>query len=330
MHLRRRAFTLLELPVCVGVAAALIVVFLAAHEPYRRLASLQESFNNLREMGAAYASYANENQDRIASFSWVRGVQTPSTFPDLRGPFPTDLDAQSAQFTDIMRRRGPAVAANSPRTLNFVPHARYNHMPLIDFLGVAAPWWPAISPEDANLRRWANNPTGFLQNQTPPQPTVTGPDAVRWVFSSSYTTTVSAFSPDSGNSTTAVGPGASYGTFFIGSSTVWGGRRLDEVALPAQKIQLFDEAQRHFGSRIALFAYPEARVPVLAFDGGTSLRVSRDNDRGFNPQSPTSPGVVIQSYTPQNWQPPVLDNITQVTPGMQWTRDGLRGRDFDR
>jgi type II secretory pathway pseudopilin PulG len=328
---RRRGLTIIELIVAVAVCALLGAVFLAAHEPQRRLASLHESFNNLREMGAAYASYAHENQDRISTFTWAGGVVNPSTFPDLSLPWSNDVQASAAQLADIARRRGPEWARNFPPLLTFIPQFRYHHMPLLDFLGLEGPWWAGVSPEDNVRVRWLRDPEAFLAGQAPPQPSGVGGNGYgRWLFSSSYVLTYAAFSPDSGQ--TSVQPGGQYPLTVTPATAVgvYGRRVQAEVRSPAQKILLFDEAQRHFGERVALFGYAEARIPVLAFDGATSVRVSRDNDRGWNPGLPGSPSPVTVTYSPEAWQPQRIDGQSTINPGMQWTRDGLRGRDFDR
>jgi hypothetical protein len=325
-----RGFALVEAiaaVVIVVVALALLSVMLPRQ---RQVGSLSESIANLKQFGELTGQYGADNQEQYWTFSWRAGVITPSQYPDLRGPFGSATDAAGAQAIDIIRRLGNRTMQEVPRPANWIPHLLYSHLVLADYAGIDLPMRIAVSPEDDRRLCWSNNPVDFDQNRCQPQPTPTA-DNRRWPYSMSYELGVAFFSPDSGES--AIQQSTGHNLYIIpGSPTAaYGGRRQSEVTYPSHKAMMWDQHQRHFGTRQPYFMYPEAKYPILFADGAVWLRSGDEANRGWNPANPTNPNTFSStSYQPQNWEPPLPPGASPTMMCRErFTRKGLGGRDFD-
>jgi prepilin-type N-terminal cleavage/methylation domain-containing protein len=328
-HTFSRAFTLLELLIAIACIGLMLAILLPMQQRHRQTASLNESLDNLKQFGSLTTQYAEDNQERFATFTWRRGVPNGSQFPDLNMPFGTAIDAAAAQATDIIRRLGNRSVAETPRPANWLPHVLYTHLVLADYAKVELPWRAAVSPEDRSRICWSHNIADFTTNRCQPQPDGTEPINFRWPYSTSYETGPAFYSVDSGpNSIVNSGSHSAYVVF--DASFPEQGRRTSEVAFPAQKAARWDSHQRHFGQRQPFFMADEARVPVLTVDASVRVRSGNETNRGWNPTTPTSPAFFTVPYQPAPWEPAAPPGAGSSYAGRQrFTASGLRGRDFD-
>jgi prepilin-type N-terminal cleavage/methylation domain-containing protein len=348
-HVQRRlGFTLIELLVVIAIIALLIGILLPAMGEAKRSSRLTKCLAKYQQIGVGMHTYAVSYQDKIVSFSWTRTVYGSSQFADLQGPFGNDLAASSAQAIDIIRRRVPLTAADMPPQAAWIPQILYNHLALVEDQDwkVATP--NVICPEDVARNRWSRSWQAYSSGAANPRPTV---NWQRWFASASYNFVPASMSPDSGPG--VITNAGAHNTYTpITNPNVIGKRKLMEVESPAAKVAVFDNEARHFGKRSWHSTYPEAKQPLLFFDGhartysnGTPIltgatfisgpqRKGSPMNPGWDPRFPNTSNFFTYNYTtPQVWEAP-LRNGTRVgsDPVMgyfRYTRGGLKGVDVE-
>jgi len=248
------------------------------------MGSQSESLGNLKQFAAITTSYAADYQDRFWAFSWTRQNLGPSQYPDLLSGITDGVSAQSAQFTDLVRRRGgqPSLA----RIPNFYPAVRYSHLALADYLNTNLFLPFAVSPGDQNLRRWHENPAAYVAGQFSPSPGNTTA-----MFGTSYELSPAFFSDARVTATTgAIVQGAGHSVYAMAwMDPITGVRRVSEVLYPASKVHLNDNAQNQGNRAPAYWMFPDSRAPVLMVDGSGAVRTTGSANPGWNPEAPTSP-----------------------------------------
>jgi hypothetical protein len=291
--------------VVLGVLAALLLV---ATGESRRRAGLAASEENLGRLGGVTASYAGDNADLYWGFSWKAGDKL-SQWGDLNNA-PGDNEAHANQAVDIIRRRADV---NFPRQFGWIADVFYSYLVLADYLDEPLPMTYAASPADGQLRGWQ------VDKQTAPN--------VRLPYSSSYELPTAFY--DKSEVGMRISQSTLHNTFSIPGGVVLGARTTADVAFPSQKVHLYDRYQRQFGNRTAFFAYPEARLPLLFADGSVDVRKTGDGNRGWQPNSPTSPQPTVYTYQPQEWEAPIpKGESSQLYGYLRWTRAGIAGRDY--
>ncbi|RMH13068.1 MAG: prepilin-type N-terminal cleavage/methylation domain-containing protein, partial [Planctomycetota bacterium] len=140
---RRRVlgFTLIELLVVIAIIALLIGILLPALAKARRAGRAAVCKSNLKSHGVGMASYATDFQDKIFSYSWRAGMHVQNEYINPPAAFQDDMTAAQWQQTEILRRRTGRVSGEHRilNNLNTMPHRRFNHLVLFDYLSSQLP-----------------------------------------------------------------------------------------------------------------------------------------------------------------------------------------------
>jgi type II secretory pathway pseudopilin PulG len=335
----RRGFTLIEL----SVGSILLVLSGVAMSPIlggsRGFARDNTCKMNLKMQGQGYSAYAFTYGGQIASYSLLQGMVLESEWPELRGPFSNDGWASSAQQTDLLRRHtgrgdGPDVIENNIFT---VPQRRFNHLILLDYLGLNTPQGFTACPQDANLLASQADPLNeSLWGTIGPYNNVVQ-YAIhrvrqRYPFSTTYHTVPYAWVPEGRiGETPFVGPVESTSHLFqiINVGGIYGQRNLSEVAFPSLKVHVFEQNDFHRNAGDPFYAYDQAECNQLFFDGSVDDQRSSTAEAGWDPSNPDDPDTFYYRYTPLSTEPiPLGDPETLLPVRYRFTRGGLTGFDY--
>jgi hypothetical protein len=322
----RPAFALLDLLTLLALATIVVSLLSVMGTRSRRLGQLGESMANLKFYASGSQSYGADYADRFWSFSWRPNNVPADADPDLRASaLGSDTTAAAAQAIQILRR-----LANRPDiqiVTNWIPHILYSHLVLAEHMNAELPARFAVSPGDRERLRWANDPAGFDRGIYTPNPG-TGETAKRWPYSSSYELGPAFSGPDSGQN--AITQSNQSNTYIVPSTpNVLGTRLLSEVVHPSQKAMVWEQYSRYHAPRAAFFMYSEARCPILFVDGSVRPRLTQQGNRGWNPAQPTATFPITMTHTTMAWESGASLPTTTVQGNYRYTRQGLRGRDFD-
>ncbi|MFT5423491.1 MAG: prepilin-type N-terminal cleavage/methylation domain-containing protein [Phycisphaerales bacterium] len=324
----KKAFTLIELLVVIAIIALLIGILLPALGKARGTARNVVSQSNMRSLGASGANFASDNNDKIFSFN-------------------TNTNIGATQAIEILSRRtGRPIGGGSNQALvkldSIMPHRRYQHFVLFDYLTSQLPEQIVASPFDRNLSEWQENP---VQAQETSVPYVGGKvpaffdrssnwpsDDVRqlWPYSSTYQVVPAAWNPNNNKSrTTSWLPVSDTPHLFTNSGGSVGQQRYyKDVAFPSGKVHMFEEFDRLSKSEGIWFAFPEAKCNLLFFDSSVRNLPSREANPGWHPDQPNS--VWRQKYKALDTFPLFNGHKTRDEWFMKyrWTREGLGGLDY--
>ncbi len=324
-RIRRSAFTLIEVLVVIALIALLISILLPALGQARAAGRKAVCDSHLQQLGVAYTGYASDFQDRIASYTWGPG-QGNSQYPDLNGALGW-VEAAANQAVDIARRRTGWGPAELPPIEGRLVHRHYNHLVLNDYLSSRLPERSMACPEDRVLLNWQKNPANL-----DPMPNDSYYGRF-WAFASTYQVVPAAWTSDKreGTQNTVEQYGNDHNLFYYYNSPL-GRRKLNEVAFPSQKVLQFEFISRHSGKRALFYAYPDAVVPLLFWDGSVRTKKTGDANQGFQPNSPANVFPTQFRYDPTilGVEPPTRSGqpFDIVKGYYRWTRGGLKGVDF--
>lgn len=336
-----RAFSLIELLITLAVIAVLLAVLLPVLSRSRTLARQTKCFAVLQQVGRTAASYATDFRDSIFTFSWRPGSTADATASDadLRQALSltnSSFTAHSIQGTQLLRNLADGEAV--PLNPNWWPHKRYSHLVLQNYFGRASGAGEYICPSDRQRLSWVD--TSTFENELPGIADATRDSialARRWRYSSSYVVSAPATQQDFGPSVVVSSTHLRHANTFSGAGWL-GGRRLDEVYLPSNKVWMFDEQSRHQRQQLFFLEAP-ASQPVLFFD--TSVReLSRSASRGSgDPRSaiggvwPPTRRPINVTYSPVSQlgdAPSLPSNVipSRFDASFWYTEFGLRGSDI--
>ena len=330
----RGGFTLIELLVVIAIIAVLVGILLPAMGSARRVARMGVCSGQMQQLGRGTANYSGDTRGSMASFWWNPGVSY-SQFPDLNPAGATPF-SHSDQAVDIARRRG--VKRNQPRITDRLVDRDFTHLLLIDagYFTDRLPEPAVICPEDRATLLWSRTgPDGMLALRASGQALLESSDPFEMLmpYASSYQAVPYAWAPDqgSGTKTTVQQDPAEHRLYQIPVLPI-GGRRLDDVSFPSQKVAYFDLFDRHKYKRPIFYAYPQAAEPLAFFDGSVRVIKTSQSNPGWNPNTPNSNAPTSYLYNPGYWgpvDPPTLSGAaTDPVKGYyRWTKHGLHGVD---
>lgn len=344
MERRNKAFTLIELLVVIAIIALLIGILLPALGQARKSANNVKSQANLRSLNTGAANYAADNSDRIFSYSWRAG-QTYFLPDGRKKSAGDDQTAAAYQNQEILQRvtgrvKGQFKIQNYSERL---PHRRYSHLVLLDFLTDVQPEPIAASPFDRNLITWQENPLEYGTGSGVPYSDgipdgydddanwPTNPVRQRWPFASTYQMVPAAWNNDgiAGSATYNPVDGTPH-LFTATGNPPLGRRKFTQVQHPSGKVMMFEEFDRFSDMAGLYFAYPEAKCNLAFFDGSVRNEATSDANPGWNPSQPAV-DVWTQTYVPLDTFPLPkggLNDGTEYCQRFRWTRYGLQGIDF--
>jgi len=344
-HRRRTGYSLIELTITIAITASMTAVILPALNSMRSNMRALTSEGNLSTIGQTAAMYAQDNDDRIYSFTWRAGIPYLDLSIGIYYSSQNDFDAAARQAQNILQRATGRIHGKgkilSPSVRT--PYRRYTHLVLADYMGgnVNDPMW--ADPADDNLLKWQNDPINYLENGVPYAnglPDVFGYDESAWTsnsirqlwpFSSSYRAVPHSWQPDydiqffpSINT-----PHGFYGPY----TTEVGERRYHQVQFPSGKVHLFEEFDREqLGN--PYFAYDHAAPAKIMFDGSINTLQSGYANSSVSPRDYFYDGnkiIWVQTYVPIDTFPVPLGGLgdqTLLNMRYHWTLGGLSGFDY--
>ena len=329
----RRGFTLIELLVVIAIIALLVAILLPALGAARRAARMGVCQANMSQYGRALLTYAADFQDQIASYTWTPEIATSEGFSVAPGSNLTSVGAQAAHILQTRADRGPNSSNPIDANAQWNPLHHYAHLVMIDYFETQLPNPAVVCPEDENRLDWQKSPEdGFYSLTNRPMDTTYEIDP--WPYSGSYQSlpaNVKNYQDLGGPDFMPYVQSGVHRRYSGGKLTPFGGQRVSFVSHPDLKVAIADSHQRHFGGLDLFYAYEDAKLPLLFWDGSVSVRTTGDCNPGFNPGNPRFPLDTRFVYIPElSWEPSTRSGESgeNVFGYYRWTRGGLNGVDF--
>ncbi len=342
----RRGITLMETAITLAVVVLLCLVLMPMLESTRSQMRGQSSAANLMAMGQGGGMYAQDNQGRLFSYSWRAGETY--VLPDGRTYTPADdTEAAIRQNIEVLQRitgriNGATKISRSP----FIPHRRFLHLILIDYLNQPLGDVRYIDPADKNQLSWADHPLEYGPGSGLPYADGVPGDGYdddqdwtdravrqRWAFASSYQSVPSSWQFETGQVRYVPVSGTPHLFSVINGDreglNLHTGRHMNEVRFPGSKVWFFEEFDRET-INTPYFAYNQARPEKLIFDGSVDRRMTGDALPSLIPEL-RYPEPWTQTYVPLDTFPlPIggLGSSFEMNQRYRWSTLGLFGVDY--
>ncbi len=331
--------------------ALVMGVLLPTMNQVRLQAQGVSSADNLMTIGQARDLYAQANKDRIYTYTWRAGENYIMPDGRIRNES-SDLAAAQRQNQEIIMRRtgrttGPFKIQNM---ISRIPHRRFAHLVLMD--GMAGDddsnfLNPVFAdPSDGDLLNWQEQPSSYAIPSGVPYAGGQPDDGYendsswgqipvrqRWAFGTSFQSVPFAWQPDGFDGESVYVPISSTTHLYTqsgqGGSVDLSGRHMTDVAFPSKKVHLFEEFDRE-RKRQPYFAYGQAAVDKLMFDGSINSQPSSQSNDARSPGFPAEPWR--SRYVPLETFPIPLDGLGsshEINLRFMWTDLGLQGVDYD-
>ncbi|MFG0300285.1 MAG: hypothetical protein ACF8K1_11855 [Phycisphaerales bacterium JB047] len=340
MKTQRSAYTLFECVVLVLVLGLLACIALpmlgAARYKMRGMSSAQKLMN----IGHAGMMYAGDHGDRLFSYSWRAGESYVLPSGQIRNPSSDQVAAADQNQEILMRRTGRISGAYKiQNATSRIPHRRYTHLVLMDYLDMAFPSDLFIDPSDANQQVWSANPLEYGSGSGVPyangspvgyddDPNWSNlPVRQRWAFGSSYQVVPDAWQPDRG---LRYIPVQDTPHLFSSSGPVplANGRKMTDVLFNGNKVWMYEEFDRDRANPL-YFGYDDAQSEKLMFDGSVNNWASGNAAPSMVPEQVY--GRWCQTYVPLDTFPLPnggLGDTRKVSQRYRWTFNGLAGINY--
>lgn len=337
--------TLVELCTVLVALSLLGLVIVPMLGAARQQARGMSSAQKLMVIGQSGMMYAQDNANRLFSYTWRAGGVY--VMPDGRTKTPiSDQDAAALQNQEILARRTDRVRGiykiqNASARL---PQRRFTHLVLMDYLDAPFPSDLFIDPNDANQFVWSANPLEYGPDSSVPyaknaQPGYDSdpnwsstPVRQRWAFGSSYQVVPDAWQPSRFGQRYIPVAETPHLLQFVGNPNVEGwlsnGRKITDVLHNANKVWMYEEFDRDRADPL-YFGYDDAECEKLMFDGSVNSWASGIAAPSVVPEH----GIYHwqQKYVPLDTFPlPTggLGDSTLVSQRYRWTYAGLAGINY--
>jgi type II secretory pathway pseudopilin PulG len=320
----------------IAIIALLIALLLPALKGARRAARTGVCQSNLKQMMNAQSTYQADFRGYIGALNGRyedRGLATGG-FPN---GFHVALQAQQVIAEGAGLQMGNA-AASGP---NFLPAwtnsnaytfvlEQFSHVALFQYLGEQMPSPVTACPEDRARLSWRQAPLDIASNPYRPTKSTNTANMAWWPYSSTYQLVPTACATrDPGTKGMRYTQYTTHDQYH--GKTIFGGRKVEEVFFPSQKVALHDTQDRHVSKQEIYFGLPPSRQPLAFFDGSVSIRRSGDGNKGEDPEWPRPTIAAQYTYDPDpGFEAPTPAGMNpSIKAGyFRWTRGDLRGVDF--